>query len=387
VSKTKGSTPFVVSRPVLDTVPFPAGRGPDRDAKAVKLVTSDPDRSPLRLDLGGSARMGVLLLPEFPLYALIPMIEAARIANQHRQRRVFDWQLISTDGQPVNAGNGFSLSVDAGIDDCGALPNLLVFGGNHPLQHLSRKLLSWLRRLARHGSILGGVDTGAFALAEAGLLDGYTTTVHWECAGAFRDRYKKVQLTEQVFSIDRDRLGCAGGHATLDLLLYLIRAAHGPSLAQAVADSFVAQRTREPQEPQRRHPNHLTGKQTPFGRILRVMEENLSLPLSADELAKNSKVSERAMNRIIRDYTGESLMRYYRKIRLAAARNALFYTDVPIQEIALSFGFLSPEVFSRTFRSHFGISPRAYRQKFTSEELRHLRPELEQQLRPWNRPA
>src|SRR5438045_2717566 len=103
---------------------------------------------PLRLNGDGSARIGFLLMPEFPLYALMPAMEAVRIANQLRLRRYFDWQLISEDGQPVKACNGLSLSVDASLAQCTSIPNLLVFGCNHPLQHVSRKILNWLRRLA-----------------------------------------------------------------------------------------------------------------------------------------------------------------------------------------------------------------------------------------------
>jgi AraC-like DNA-binding protein len=84
----------------------------------------------------------------------------------------------------------------------------------------------------------------------------------------------------------------------------------------------------------------------------------------------------------MRDRTGEPPMRYYRKVRLQAARNALFYSESPIQDIGLSCGFSSPEVFSRTFRMHFGMSPREFRQKFAREELSRYRPELELQLGP-----
>ena len=91
-------------------------------------------------------------------------------------------------------------------------------------------------------------------------------------------------------------------------------------------------------------------------------------------------VSVRALSRLVHDRVGESPMSYYRKIRLQAARNALFYNDVAIQEVAVSCGFKSPEVFSRTFKEYFGVSPRDFRQRVTREELRKFRPELDQHL-------
>ena len=85
--------------------------------------------------------------PNFPLYALVPAMEALRIANQNHGRKLYDWILIAENDASVRSGNGMSLSVDATIADVASLPNVLVFGGNHPIQHLSKRLLNWLRRL------------------------------------------------------------------------------------------------------------------------------------------------------------------------------------------------------------------------------------------------
>ncbi len=325
---------------------------------------------------------GFLLLPEFPLYALVPAIEALRIANQNRDRKLYDWQLLSVSGTSVRSGNGMSLTVDATIDEVPWLATVIVFGGNHPVQHLSKRLLNWLRRLARHGSVVGGVDTGAFALAEAGLLDGHQITLHWETFSTFRERYPSIEICEQLFCIDRDRITCAGGHAILDMMLNLVSRRHGGALAQIVANAFVSQHLRREDEPQRLEPEHLAGdSHTPFTRILHDMEENIKTPLSAQRLAKRAGVSIRALSRVLRERMGEPPMRYYRKIRLQAARNALFYSDDPIQDIAISCGFASPEVFSRTFKEYFGLSPREFRRRFASDELKRFRPELDQQLR------
>jgi AraC family carnitine catabolism transcriptional activator len=335
----------------------------------------------LKRDDSDIVRYGFLLLPEFPLYALIPAMEALRIANQNHGRKLFDWVLISEDGSSVRSGNGMSLTVDATTKDITWLPTVLVFGGNHPIQHLSKRLLSWLRRLARHGCIMGGIDTGTFALAEAGLLDGRTVTMHWESMSTFRERYPGIDIVEQLFQIDEERITCAGGHATLDLMLGLISKQHGSALAQVVANAFVAHRPRGEKEAQRLSPRILSNDvNSPLTKILQDMESNIETPLSAEQLARRAGVSVRALSRLVHDRLGESPMSYYRKIRLQAARNALFYSDVAIQDVAASCGFASPEVFSRTFKEHFGVSPREFRHRFASDELRQFRPEFEQQL-------
>ncbi len=326
-------------------------------------------------------RYGFLLLPEFPMYALIPAIEALRIANQNRGRKLYSWHLFSPDGRPVRAGNGMSVPVEAAMADVPWFHTVFICAGNHPTQYGTKRVLNWLRRLARHGGVLGALDTGVFALAAAGLLDGYKVTLHWEALTMFRDQYPAIAVSEQLYVIDRDRITCAGGNAALDLMLHLIARRHGPGLAQIVANGFVAQRIRRDAEPQRLSAQQLSGDaRAPMTRILHEMEENLETPLSARQLAQRAGISVRALGRILRDRVGESPMRYYLKVRLQAARNSLFYSDIPIQGIAASCGFSCPEVFSRSFRSHFGVSPREFRQQFAREQLRRFRPELEPEL-------
>lgn len=347
----------------------------------MQRLVSDGRSNSLKRDDSDVIRFGFLLLPEFPLYALVPAMEALRIANQNHGRKLYDWILIAEDGSSVRSGNGMSLSVDATIADVSWLPKVLVLGGNHPTQHLPKRLLNWLRRLARHGCVMGGIDTGTFALAEAGLLDGHEVTMHWESVSTFRERYPGIRVSEQLFEIDDERLTCAGGHATLDLMLALIAKRHGPTLAQVVANAFVAHRPRNETDPQRLSPRILSSDvNSPLTRILQDMENNIHTPLSAQALAKRAGVSVRALSRLLHDRLGESPMGYYRKIRLQAARNALFYSDVAIQDVAASCGFASPEVFSRTFKEHFGVSPREFRNRFASDELRRFRPELDQRL-------
>lgn len=332
---------------------------------------------------GDLERFGFLLLPEFPIYALIPAIEALRIANQNRGRQLYDWQFFSVDGREVSAGNGMALKVNAPISDIPWHPTVFVLAGNHPTRHFDKRALNWLRRLARHGSTLGAIDTGAFALAKAGLLDGYRACVHWEVAGMFGDMYPTIETSEQLFLIDRNRITCAGGHAALDLMLHLISRRHGAALAQVVANGFVSQRIRREYEPQRLAIEQVAGDEhAPLTRILHAMEENLAHPLSAQQLADRTGISVRTLARLMHDRMGESPMRYYRIVRLQAARNALFYTEIPIAEVARRCGFESPEVFSRAFRSHFGSSPREFRHRFASEQLRSFRPELAQVLDP-----
>ena len=111
-------------------------------------------------------------------------------------------------------------------------------------------LLTALRRLAERGVALGALCTGGYALARAGLLDNYRATIHWENLSALREEFPRVQLSDQVFSIDRERYTCSGGTAPLDLMLNLIQLKLGPRVSQLVSEQFVLERVRSDQDRQ-----------------------------------------------------------------------------------------------------------------------------------------
>jgi len=333
-------------------------------------------------DLESIDRILFLLLPEFPLYALVPAIEALRIANQNSGRRLYDWQLASLDGLPVPAGSGLEISVHAGIADIAFAPLVFVCAGNHPLQQARKGLLAWLRRLDRHGAVLGAIDTGAFLLAEAGLLGQRTFTLHWEAIGMFRERYPTLDVREQLFVVDGNRVTCAGGHAVLDMMLQLIERKHGARLAQIVSNAFISGAARAATEAQRLTARQLTGADDAVcGEAIRIMEANMAAPLRADSLSRRLRLDASAFYQLFRDKTGEAPMRYYLKLRLQAARNALFYSDIPVGAIAGDHGFGSLEAFSRAFKSQFGLSPRSFRRSFSREQLQRFRPEIASNLK------
>lgn len=335
---------------------------------------------------GSTETIGFLLLPEFPAYAFVLASEALRVANQNAGARLFSAYLITADGKPVSAGNGMTITPDLGIADAPFLPTVIVFACNHPEDHARRATLNWLRRLDRHGALLGAVDTGQFVLAKAGLLDGYTVTLHWEAMSLFREHYPEIELRETLFAIDRNRITCAGGVATLDMMLHLIAGRHGRALAEVVANGLVHGRIRNDGESQRATAEDALGVVNQrLASIIHAMEAHLETPLTTEALALRAGISVRQIERLMRETLGETPSRYYLKLRLQAARNHLFYGNMPIQEISRACGFSSPSVLSRAFRHHFGVSPREFRRQFSADRLERFRPELRRQ--PGTAPA
>lgn len=316
-----------------------------------------------------------VLQPEFPINAAILATEALRIANQNSGRPLFRWRLASESGQPVRASNGMWMPVDLALDALPRADVLVLIEGNLPVQRNAPRLLAALRAAARAGTTVVAVDTATFAVAQAGLAGGRAVVLHWEAVPAFRERYPEIATAGQIYRLDGDFGFAAGGVATLDLMLALIRRFHGRALADEVANALVhtprpaetAQRLDDPDERRRR---------TLSPRLVALMEQNLDFPLAPPALAAALGVSVRTLERHCRRRFGQSPTRLYLRVRLQAARNLLFYEEMSIRDVALACGFSYPSVFSRAFRDQFGQSPRAFRTAFRAEQAQSLRPEI-----------
>ncbi|WP_282608567.1 GlxA family transcriptional regulator [Pelagibius sp. Alg239-R121] len=327
---------------------------------------------------GAPPRFNFLLQPEFPLNALILASDALRIANQNSGRQLFDWSFISESGEPVRASNGMWFDVDSAIQDMPVADVYLLFEGNLPTQRNSQRLLGHLRAAARFGAIVGGVDTGAFALAQAGLVGGSGNNelvLHWEAVPAFQERFPTATLKNQIYLINDNQVHCAGGVATLDMVLDLIARFNGDALANEVANALVHSR-REPMAQQRDDGQLESEQNSPSERIVSLMERNLDFPLGLNELASELGLSQRSLSRLCKRTFGESPMRLYLHVRLQAARNFLFYEEFSIKDVAIACGFSYPAVFSRVFKAQFGQTPRAFRAALRESQSLAMRPEI-----------
>lgn len=191
-----------------------------------------------------------LLMPGFSAIGFISALEPLRVANRFRGE-LYRWHVLSADGGAVLASNGMSVNADAALEPLKKGATLMVVAGFEPLEFATPALEHWLRRLDHDGVTLGAIDTGACILAEAGLLDGHRLTLHWEAIDAFKEAYPHLSVTQELFEIDRRRITCAGGTASIDLMLDLIAQAHGPDLAIQVSEQFVLGRIRPRKDHQR----------------------------------------------------------------------------------------------------------------------------------------
>ena len=317
----------------------------------------------------------LILQPEFPMNALILASEALRIANQNSARDLFLWRMVSESGAPIRASNGMWMSVDCDLKSMPMADVYLLFEGNLPTQRNSPELLAKLRAAARYGATVGGVDTGAFALAQAGLVGDRPSVLHWEAVPTFKERFPDSEVRPQLYLVEANQVYSAGGVATLDLMLELIARSQGPVLANEVANALV-HTPRPAQAPQRLdEPAEARGAALP-DRIVELMSRNLDFPLTLDQMAETLEISTRSLARACQRHFGDSPMRVYLRIRLQAARNFLFYEEFSIKDVALACGFSYPTVFARSFKAQFGETPRSFRNNWRRKQSQAYLPEI-----------
>ncbi|MGB7243452.1 MAG: helix-turn-helix domain-containing protein [Sulfitobacter sp.] len=319
-----------------------------------------------------------VLQPEFPISAVILASEALRIVNQNSGFDLFAWQFISEDGQNVRASNGMWLQADCDFDAAHPADVVLLFEGNLPTQHVSRRLLGYLRGAARFGATVGGVDTGAYALAQAGLAATDTAPdviLHWEAVPAFTETFPSAQPQNFINQSDGNVVFSAGGTASLDLMLDLIARYSGEAMANEVANAMVHTR-RKAKTLQREDQKSEFDSNGLATAMVRMMEQNLDFPLSLAELAEALKTSKRTLARVSEDTFQISPMRLYLRIRLQAARNYLFYEEHTINDVATACGFSYQAAFSRAFRAQFDVTPSEFRKALRNRQRLTIHPEI-----------
>ncbi|MGO1117626.1 GlxA family transcriptional regulator [Rhodovibrionaceae bacterium A322] len=304
-------------------------------------------------------RIGILLIPHFSMMGLLSAVEPLRAANRHSGREVFRWEYFSETGEPVEASNGMSVVADARFDACQRYPFMIVCASYDPLEGASPVILNGLRRLARGGSDLGSIDSGAFVLAKAGLLQGRKVAMHWETEASFQESFPDVEIFSGLYWVDGNLCSSAGGTASIDMMGQLIRSRLGDEIALAVSEQFMHGPMRNSEDPQRLSKTNRL--QTFNGKLLRavtLMEQNVEDPMALRELSRQAGISERQMQRLFQQELGVSPASYYQRLRLAHARDLLQQTGLSVTEIANASGFGSAAHFSRAYRQRYERSPR-----------------------------
>jgi transcriptional regulator GlxA family with amidase domain len=314
-------------------------------------------------------RVTFVVVPRFNMATLITMIEPLRVANYLAAAPLFQWDILSPDGSEIPASNGLSITTQPLDDRNRRGETVFALASWGAEDYAGRDLIAWLRRLAREGARLCGVELGCYLLAKAGLLAKGEVATHWSWAPGFQERYPDVALVEQLFTTGQPVQTCAGGMAGVDLILQLIADGHGAGMAGEVADQMLYQPIRPATAPQRRTPGSGTDQLSPvLRRAIAVIEANIAEPLPVPQLADQLQLSQRQLERVFHRGLGCSVVQFGTLVRLQHARVLLIATKLSVREIATATGFNALSHFASAFRKCFARRPSDYRQGWAPTE-------------------
>ncbi|MBZ9761670.1 GlxA family transcriptional regulator [Mesorhizobium sp. CA8] len=319
-------------------------------------------------DSSPTMRFGFLFIPGMNLASATMSIDVLRVANRLCNRPIYEWSSISEDGAPVEASNHLVVKPDFALSNAPQFDFIIVCASFLAERAQTPKMRSYLRKAAYAGSYIGGIGTGSYVLADAGLLDGYRCTIHWENLPAFTERYPDLDVTDRIYEIDRKRITCGGGSACLDLFLHITAAHLGTDVALEIADQMLLERIRTSGDFQRKaRIRSAEQKSGVLASAVKIIESNLEQPLSIEQLASRVSISQRQLERLFHREFSMSPSQFYTKSRLNRARTLLTETALPVSEIMVACGFGSQSNFSRVYRHFFGHSPTSARRSLSSK--------------------
>lgn len=303
------------------------------------------------------------------MIAFATAIEVLRLANRMIGHKTYTWRLASQDGGEVTASNGVTVSVDKSLEDERRLlsgkdrPSMVFVCSGVNVEKFDNKAVhGWVREEHNRGVAVGGLCTGAYILAKAGLLSGRRCAIHWENLPGFSEAFPKAEVYADLFEVDGNVYTCAGGTAALDMMLSLVAEDHEETLINAICEQALTDRVRGPHDRQRLPLRARLGVQNArILSIIEMMEANLSEPLTLIEIADHAGLSRRQIERLFRHHMGRSPARYYLEIRLDRARHLLLQSALPVVEVAVACGFVSASHFSKCYRELYGRSPQQER--------------------------
>ncbi len=304
-------------------------------------------------------QVGFYVHPGHQLLDVAGPLDAFQAAGETAGRRLYEARLLSRRGGPTPGGGGVVIDTEPAHD--AEVDTLLIVGGRMEVLRDAAEVDA-IRRLAGGSGRIVSVCTGAFLLAEAGLLTGRRATTHWARAHELQGRYPDVKVeANRIFVADGPVWTSAGVTAGIDLALALIEADHGAALARAVARELVVYHRRPGGQSQFSALSQMEPESDRMRLALAFAREHLAEPLPLERLADAASLSPRQFGRAFRKATGETPAKAVERLRVEAARLRLEEGTEPVELIARAVGFNDPERMRRAFLKRFGQPPQAVR--------------------------
>ncbi len=273
--------------------------------------------------------------------------------------------IASVRGRPVKCVNGIVIQPHLSLDEVKKTDLIIISAEDiAALDATSRHTAPWLLKHHKAGSTLASVCTGAFLLAETGLLNGKRATTHWGFAELFRKRYPQVDLRPESLITDEGSLICGGGaFSYFDLSLYLVEKYCGFEVAAQCGKSLLLDIGRTSQTPYVIFEYQKQHKDQPVLKAQTFIENNFAQQVDMKDLAARVGMSMRNFKRRFRRATGDSPLCYLQRFRVEAAKRQFEDTHKSISEICYQIGYEDIAFFRRIFKRYVGIAPHDYRKR------------------------
>ncbi|MBO4225102.1 GlxA family transcriptional regulator [Bradyrhizobium neotropicale] len=305
--------------------------------------------------------IGVLIFPEFQLLDAAGPISVFEIAARSADNPPALKVIAVTPG-PVRSSSGVEM-LARGLRPSAAISTLIVAGGEGVrMAARCAKTLAFVRMLAKRGVRIASVCSGAYILAEAGLLDGRRATTHWQRTKHFVSAYPKVKLEpDRIFTRDDNIWTSAGISAGIDLALAMITEDYGEEIAQKTARHLVLYHRRSGGQSQFSSLLELKAANGRFGPLLAWAREHLDAPLTVEDMAEKAGMSSRHFTRAFVAETGTTPSKAVERLRIEVARQRVQSSGEAIERVAEATGFRDPERMRRAFIRAFGQPPQSLR--------------------------
>ena len=311
-------------------------------------------------------RIGFVIYPGFNALSLAALT-VLEFVNRKAEAPRYSVEVLSERGGPVKSSIGVTVET-AAVDDS-PYDTLIIAAGAED-EPISPRLVEILRDAPTRYRRVVATCTGAFVLAEAGLLDGRRATTHWYYARELAARFPKVKVEEdRIFIAEGPIWTSAGASAIIDLALALVEQDLGPDVARTIARYMVVYHRRAGGQSQFSGLLDLEPKSDRIQRALTYAQRNLQTPLSVPQLAKAANLSPRQFSRAFQAETGQSPAKAVERLRVEAARLMMEQTRHPIEVVARQTGFADRDRMRRAFLRAFGQPPQAIRRAAGGETL------------------
>ena len=297
--------------------------------------------------------------------------QAGRLWNrvsQAPQTPFFDVTIASADGQPIRSVNNIFIQPHCSIEQVQQTDLIIIPSATHidKILEMHPELVAWIRRQYDQGAHVASICTGVFLLAETGLLDGKSATLHWGFTEEFRERYPRIRLRQDQMYIDHGRLYCSAGvSAGMDLSLYLVEKFCGRKAAVESAKTMVLDMGRKMQTP---YDSYFAPKD--HGDALMVtaqewIEQHHTQTIDYEKLAGRFQMSRRSLERRFKQAVGVTPLCYLQKLRVENAKQLLEEGTWNFNEITYQVGYEDIAFFRKVFTRLTGLKPKEYQQRFT----------------------